>query len=132
MVPTRRRRSRRLYVPVRHHMSYPRWFILKLRHNIPVVLRTRDVGRDAYNLLFDNDRVMPVSPLAHWVAEDIDRLQMIDPTYASQVILCLWDICDPEIPHLQPSDAYMHCLYHIATCIVEDEFEGMDGSRNVI
>jgi hypothetical protein len=47
---------------VLYGLYYPRLFLLRRSQLIPVVLRTEDVGQQAYNSMLNAGRVVPVPP----------------------------------------------------------------------
>jgi hypothetical protein len=55
-------------------LHYPRVFLLRRSQLIPVVLRTEDVGEQAYNSMVDAGRVVPVPPGVEGVAESLELL----------------------------------------------------------
>jgi hypothetical protein len=55
-----------------HH--YPHFFLLCRSQLIPVVLRTEDVGQQAYNSMVNAGRLVPVPPGADGVAESLELL----------------------------------------------------------
>jgi hypothetical protein len=59
-------------------LHYPRLFLLCLSQLIPVVLRTEDVGQQAYNRMVKAGRLVPVPPGADGVAESLELLFIKD------------------------------------------------------
>ena len=104
----------------------PRWFLLDCVGTCPVVLKTRYVGHEAYGDMLRRDCVIPVPRSAEKVAREIADINVLDPVIASQVLIKLWEVCDPSVYLLDPRMAYELCLMHVFHHFIYDCYEGTD------
>jgi hypothetical protein len=67
----------------------------------PVALRTSHVGNE------DFDGKLRVAPSwADTLLDTIDRLVVLDSSRVVNLVIILWDICDPETPDPDPYNVY--------------------------
>jgi hypothetical protein len=97
---------------------YPRWFLLKRQHLVPVALKTRDVGFAAFNKIRSAGKLMVVPQWAEKVVESIDNLIWMD--HAITLVTFVWDICDPAQPGHNPNTVYEDCLHHFVQEFLEE------------
>jgi hypothetical protein len=71
---------------------YPRFFLLRRSQRIPVVLRTEDVGQQAYNSMVNAGRLVPVPPGDEGVSESLELLFMKESSTASLLVPVLFNI----------------------------------------
>jgi hypothetical protein len=83
-----------LTLDVLNDLHYPRFFLLRCSQLIPVVLRTENVGQQAYNSMVNAGRLVPVPPGAEGVAEYLELLFIKESSTASLLVPVLFNICD--------------------------------------
>jgi hypothetical protein len=110
-----------------HH--YPRLFILRRSQHIPVVLRTEDVGQQAYNRMVNDGRLVPVLLGAEGVTESLELLFIKDYSTASLLAPVLFNICDSKNESYDPNNAYDLCLLFLVKDFVGDQTFGTPASR---
>jgi hypothetical protein len=110
-----------------HH--YPRFFLLRLSQLIPVVLRTEDVGQQAYNSMVNAGRLVPVLPGAEGVAESLELLFIKESSTESLLVPVLFNICDRNNESFDPNNAYDLCLLFLVKDFVGDGTFGTPSSR---
>jgi hypothetical protein len=91
---------------VLYGLHYPRLLLLRCSQLIPVVLRTEDVGQQAYNSMVNDGRLVPVPPGAEGVAESLELLFIKDSSTASLLVPVLFNICDSNNESYDPNNAY--------------------------
>jgi hypothetical protein len=84
-------------------LHYPRLFLLHRSQRIPAVLRTEDVGHQAYNSMVNARRLVPVPPGADGVAESLERLFIKEYSTASMLAPVLFNICDSNNERYDPN-----------------------------
>jgi hypothetical protein len=89
----------------------PRLFLLRRSQLIPVVLRTEDVGQQAYNSMVNAGRLVPVPPGAEGVAESLELLFIKESSTESLLVPVLFNICDINNESYDPNNAYDLCLF---------------------
>jgi hypothetical protein len=110
-----------------HH--YPRFFLLRRSQLIPVVLRTEDVGQQAYNSMVNAGRLVPVPPGAEGVAESLELLFIKESSTASMLVPVLFNICDRNNESFDPNNAYNLCWLFLVKDFVGDGTFGTPSSR---
>jgi hypothetical protein len=70
---------------VLYGLNYPHLFFLRRSQLILVVLRTEDVGEQAYNSMVNAGRVMPVPPGAEGAAESLELLLIKESSTACTI-----------------------------------------------
>jgi hypothetical protein len=98
-----------LTLDVLYGIHYPRLFLLRRSQLIPV-LRTEDVGQQAYNSMVNAGRLVPVPSGTEWVAESLELLFIKE--YSTEILLVpvLFNICDSNL-----------CLLFLVKDFVEDQ-----------
>jgi hypothetical protein len=110
-----------------HH--YPCLFLLHRSQLIPVVLRTEDVGQQAYNSMVNAGRFVPVPPDAEGVAESLELLFIKESSTASLLVTVLFNICDSNNESYDPKNAYDLSLLFLVKDFVGDQMFGNPSSR---
>jgi hypothetical protein len=96
---------------------------------IPVVLRTEDVGKQAYSSMVKAGRLVPVPPGAEGVAESLELLFIIESSTSSLLFPVLFNICDRNNESYDPKNAYDLCLLFLVKDFVGDQTFGTPASR---
>jgi hypothetical protein len=107
---------------------YPRFFLLRRSQLIPVVLRTEDVRKQAYNSMVKAGRLVPVPPGAEGVAESLEMLFIIESSTASLLVPVLFNICDRNNESYDLNNAYDLCLLFLVKDFVGDQTFGTPAS----
>jgi hypothetical protein len=118
-----------LTLDVLYGLHYPRLFLLRRSQLISVVLRTEDVGKQAYNSMVNAGRLVPVPPGAEGVAEYLELLFITEYSTASLLIPVLFNICDSNNEIYDPNNAYDLCLLFLMKDFVGDQTCGTPASR---
>jgi hypothetical protein len=108
---------------------YPRFCLLRRSQLIPVVLRTEDVGKQAYNSMVKAGRLVPVPPGAEGVAESLELVFIIGSSTASLLVPVLFNICDRNNESFDPNNAYDLCLLFLVKNFIADGTFGTPSSR---
>jgi hypothetical protein len=114
---------------VLYGLHYPRLFLLRHSQLIPVVLRTGDVGQQAYNSMVNAGRLVPVPPGAEGIAEYLELLFIKESSTASLLVPVLYNICDSNNESYDPNNAYNLCLLFLVKDFVGDQTFGTPASR---
>jgi hypothetical protein len=114
---------------VLYGIHYPHLFLLRRSHLIPVVLRTKDVGQQAYNSMVNDGLLVPVPPGAEGVAESLELLFIKESSTASLLVPVLLNICDRNNESYDPNNAYELCLLFLVKDFVGDQTCGTPASR---
>jgi hypothetical protein len=114
---------------VLYGLNYPSLFLLRRIQLIPVVLRTEDVGQQAYNSMVNAGRLVPVTPGAEGVSESLELLFIKDYSTASLLVPVLFNICDSNNESYDPNNAYNLCLLFLVKDFVGDQSCGTPASR---
>jgi hypothetical protein len=109
---------------VLYGLYYPRLFLLRCSQLISVVLRTEDVGEQAYNSMLNAGRVVPVPPGAEGVSESLELLFIKESSTASLLVPVLFNICDSTNESYDPINAYDVCLLFLVNDFVGDQTFG--------
>jgi hypothetical protein len=117
-----------LTLDVLYGLHYPRLFLLRISQLIPVVLRTEDVGQQAYNSMVNARRLVPVPPGAEGVAESLELLFIKEYSTASLLVPVLFNICDSNNESYDPNNAYDLCLLFLVKDFVGDQTFGTPAS----
>jgi hypothetical protein len=89
-----------LTLDVLYGLHCPRLFLLRRSQLIPLVLRTEDVGQQAYNSMANAGRLVPVPPGAAGVAESLELLFIKEYSTSSLLVPVLFNICDSNTEKL--------------------------------
>jgi hypothetical protein len=114
---------------VLYGLDYPRLFLLRRSQLIPVVLRTEDVGQQAYNSMVRAGRLVPVPPGAEGVAESLELLFIKYYSTESLLVPVLFNIYDSNNESYDPNNAYNLCLLFLVKDFVGDQLFGTPASR---
>jgi hypothetical protein len=114
---------------VLYGLHYPRLFLLRHSQLIPVVLRTEDVGQQAYNSMLNAGRLVPVPQGAEGVGESLELLFIKESSTASLLVPVLFNICDSNDESYDPNNAYDLCLLFLVKDFVGDQTFGTPASR---
>jgi hypothetical protein len=118
-----------LTLNVLYGLHYPRLFLLRRSQLIPVVLRTEDIGQQAYNSMVNAGRLVPFPPGAEGVAESLELLFIKEYSTASFLVPVLFNICDSNNESYDPNNAYDLCLLFLVKDFVGDQMFGTPTSR---
>jgi hypothetical protein len=94
-----------------------------------VVLRTEDVGQQAYDSMVNAGRLVPVPPGDEGVAESLELLFMKQSSTASLLVPVLFNICDRKNESYDPNNAYDLCLLFLVKDFVGGQTFGTPASR---
>jgi hypothetical protein len=118
-----------LTLDVLYGLHYPPLFLLRRSQLIPVVLRTEDVGQQAYNSMVNARRLVPVPPGAEGVAQSLELLFIKEYSTASLLVSVLFNICDSNNESYDPNNAYNLCLLFLVKDFVGDQTFDTPASR---
>jgi hypothetical protein len=118
-----------LTLDVLYSIHYPLLFLLRRSQLIPVVLRTEDVGQQAYNSMVNAGRLVPVPPGDEGVAESLELLFIKEYSTSSLLVPVLFNICDRNNESYDPNNAYDLCLLFLVKDFIGDQTFGTPASR---